>query len=382
LNAVQCRFEDRIGGHALALTRLHSRIEAHDAAGLDAALAAIAAARAAGHWVALMLHYEVGEWLADGPVRGADTSAPAGARFTALVFEEAARQAPWGPPAPDLPGSVTALVPRMGHADYLAAVDHIRGMIAAGDLYQVNYTLPLDVRVDGAPETLYRRLAHRHPSAHAAFIQDGERSVLSFSPELFLSRSGDVLTARPMKGTAARGATPEADEAAAEALLASVKDRAENLMIVDLLRNDLARMAQTGAIGVPALFTLERYPTLFTLTSTVTARIEGELDLRDLLAAAFPCGSITGAPKLAAMQAIARLEMSARGLYCGSVGWLAPDGDFSLNVAIRTLVLDASGVGVYGVGGGIVHDSDPESEWRECLLKAKMLGTAVTEEEK
>lgn len=376
---VQCRFEDRLAGRALHMQGYRRRIEARQASELAPACAAIDQARRDGTWVALLLDYEVGEWLVPGlaPDDDDDAAASRAAPLTALVFDDAQATSPW--PAPDAAetASVSAASPRVGMTDYLAAVSRIRDMIGDGDLYQVNYTVPLDLTFEGDAQTLYRRLAHEHPSAHAAYIDDGKRRVLSFSPELFLARQGDCLFARPMKGTAPRGATPEADAALGGELLGSEKNRAENLMIVDLLRNDLSRLPCTTDIAVPDLFTLERYPTLQTLTSTVRASVQGELALLDLLSAAFPCGSITGAPKRAAMQAIRALEPYRRGLYCGSIGWLAPSGDFSLNVAIRTAVIEPGGQCVYGAGGGIVHDSDPLDEWHECLLKAQLLGATV-----
>lgn len=188
-----------------------------------------------------------------------------------------------------------------------------------------------------------------------------------------MARQGERLVTRPMKGTAPRHADPAEDARLGRELLASDKNRAENLMIVDLLRNDLGRLATPGSVKVDALFSLERYPTVWTMTSTVSAHAP-HAGLADVLRALFPCGSITGAPKIAAMRRIRQMEAAPRGLYCGSIGWLAPDGDFSLNVAIRTLVLDRAGHGVYGVGGGIVHDSDAAQEWQECHWKARILG--------
>jgi para-aminobenzoate synthetase component 1 len=260
----------------------------------------------------------------------------------------------------------------MTEVDYVRQIEAIRGLIGDGELYQVNYTQPLDLQFQGDAATLYRRIAARNPVAHGAFIQDGERTVLSFSPELFVRRDGPRLTTRPMKGTAPRDPDPAEDERLGQALLASEKNRAENLMIVDLLRNDLGRLAEPGSVRVDALFSLERYPTVWTMTSTVSA-LAPHASLEEVLCALFPCGSITGAPKVAAMRRIRQMETAPRGLYCGSIGWLAPDGDFSLNVAIRTLVLDHTGHGIYSVGGGIVHDSDPAEEWQECHWKARIL---------
>ncbi|OZI59357.1 aminodeoxychorismate synthase component I [Bordetella genomosp. 4] len=413
---MQCRFEDRLAGRALNLQRLRQRIEARRPEELSSALDAIEAARRAGHWVALLLDYELGEWLAPETVLPPPTGGAAARqvadgtpRLTGLVFERMTVETPWPaektvltPPSEntsharevtasasldsthtvDIPSRhalaahITSIRPRMARADYLRQIAAIRQLIAAGELYQVNYTQPLDVQVQGDPRALYRHLAALHPVAHGAYIEDGQRTVLSFSPELFVRREGTRLTVRPMKGTSPRHPDPAEDKRLGRELHASVKNRAENLMIVDLLRNDLGRLARPGSVQVPALFTLERYPTVWTMTSTVTAEVL-DATFSQILHALFPCGSITGAPKVAAMRRIRQMEIAPRGLYCGAIGWLAPDGDFSLNVAIRTLVLDQTGHGVYSVGGGIVHDSDPELEWQECQWKARLLQDAM-----
>ncbi|HTJ99740.1 MAG TPA: aminodeoxychorismate synthase component I [Bordetella sp.] len=406
-----CRFEDRLAGRALQLDGARDRIEARTPAELQPALDAIEAARRQGRWVALLLDFELGEWLlplpardeaarafdryvgaATAEVREPDLAELPRPRLRALVFDAAHHEAPWQA-GTATPGGIGAsggageiggiggvegisgignITPRLDQASYLAHIEAIRRGIGHGAFYQINYTMPLDMRVRGDRRALYTRIAQRNPVAHAAYIEDGGQTVLSFSPELFVRRRGDLLTTRPMKGTAPRDADPERDQALGQALLASEKNRAENLMIVDLLRNDLGRLAEPGSVHVDALFTLERYPTVWTMTSTVTARAP-HASLDDVLHALFPCGSVTGAPKIAALAHIRHAEIAPRGLYCGSIGWLAPDGDFSLNVAIRTLVVDAGGHGVYGVGGGIVHDSEPDAEWQECLWKARIL---------
>lgn len=376
---MDCRFEDRLAGRALRLDGFRARIEARSAAEVAPALAAIEAARREGRWIALLLDYELCEWLLPEATR----PAPAGPwtpprddgppRLTALVFDRKIDETPWEAPAADAPAaSISLPAPRMAETAYVRQIDAIRGLIQDGELYQVNFTQPLDVGFQGDAATLYRRIAARNPVAHGAYIQDGARTVLSFSPELFVRRDGPRLTTRPMKGTAPRHPDPAEDERLGQELLASDKNRAENLMIVDLLRNDLGRLADPGSVKVDALFSLERYPTVWTMTSTVSASAP-DATLSDVLHALFPCGSITGAPKVAAMRRIRQMEAAPRGLYCGSIGWLAPDGDFSLNVAIRTLVLDQHGHGVYSVGGGIVYDSDPAGEWQECHWKARIL---------
>jgi para-aminobenzoate synthetase component 1 len=368
-----CRFEDRAINRARVLSGLRGRIVASDAASLAPALARIAAAQAAGHWVALLLDYELGEWL-EPAVLGTQSASSGTPLLTALVFDDKVDTDTW-PGRPDADAEILSVTPRVAKADYVLAIEAIRRLIGDGEVYQINYTLPLDVRTRGTPEDLYARLASQQTASHAAFVDDqagGGRAVLSFSPELFIRRRGTRIESRPMKGTAPRSADPVEDRQLGEALLASEKNRAENIMIVDLIRNDLGRIATPGSVRVDKLLTLEQYPQVWTLTSTVSAEL-ADTSLAGILHALFPCGSITGAPKVAAMQHIRRLETSPRGLYCGALGWLAPDGDFDLSVTIRTLVLGTDGAGVYGVGGGIVYDSDPLDEWEECLWKARVL---------
>ena len=389
---MSCLFEDRLAGRSLRLLDPVARIAVHRRDELPAAWDAIEAARRAGHWVALLLDYELGEWLAPEAADPADAGArDALPRLTALVHAHAERGTCGGPASADgtrgaggdraqngptgADGRPWRPDPRPGvsRARHAQAIEAIRAGIARGDYYQINYTLPL--RLDWPPgldpAQAYAWLAERHPVAHAACVRDGERWVLSLSPELFVAREGARLRVRPMKGTAPRHADPAWDRQAAEALRRSAKNRAENLMIVDLLRNDLGRIAVPGSVRVPALFSLEAYPSVWTLTSTVEAEAP-DAPLAEVLRALFPCGSITGAPKIAAMRAIRALEARRRGIYCGSVGWLAPDGDFSLNVAIRTIEL-RQGEAEFGVGGGIVYDSRAADEWEECLWKARVL---------
>ncbi|MBN3787939.1 aminodeoxychorismate synthase component I [Burkholderia sp. Ac-20353] len=368
-----CRFEDAIRKRALVMHGFRHKIVARTPDELPASFDAIEKAQRDGHWVALMLSYSLGEWLEPALARGdSHPTQHDGPLLTALVFERAVDEAPWGPPLASESGRIVEAAPRIDFSEYQNKIAHVKQWIEAGEVYQVNFTLPVDVRMTGAPEGLYRELINRHPVSHAAYIDDGESYVLSFSPELFLSRSGNMLTSRPMKGTAPRHTDPAADLASAEALKASTKDRAENAMIVDLLRNDMGKIARVGSVNVDKLFDLERYPSIWTLTSTIKADV-GRTSFLDILRALFPCGSVVGAPKIAAMRYIRQLELDDRGLYCGSIGWLAPDGDFSLNVAIRTLVLDKDGSGVYGVGGGIVLDSEADLEWSECQWKSRIL---------
>lgn len=259
----------------------------------------------------------------------------------------------------------------IGEAEYAARVASILERIAAGDLYQANVTFQASVAVTGTPLALYRRLRTAAAAPFGALVNTGTAWLLSFSPELFFRLRQGAITTRPMKGTARRGDTEESDDAAALALAADPKNRAENLMIVDLLRNDLARVAEPGSVGVPALFTVERYPTLLQMTSTVTATTRR--DAVEVLRALFPCGSVTGAPKIAAMHAIADVEDTGRGVYTGSIGAIDDAGDAVFNVAIRTLVITRLGLARIGLGAGIVADSIAADEWLECLAKAEFL---------
>lgn len=371
-----CRFENRLSGQALELLDFSHRISASSAADLPAAFKQIEAAQRQGYWVALLLDYELGEWLEPGvgwPAAVPSASSPDldSPRLTALVYKRANRAPVWGSPAKAQTLSLTAS-PLTEKSRYLGHIENVRAAIGRGDLYQTNYTVRIKVETPTSSLDLYKAIAARHPVAHAAYIEDGPRTILSFSPELFFARSGTKLTVRPMKGTAPRHADPVLDTQSGQELVRSEKNRAENLMIVDLLRNDLGRIATPGSVKVEALFSLEGYPSVWALTSTITAQAPGK-SLEDLLRALFPCGSITGAPKIAAMQKIRELEDTRRGIYCGSVGWLSPDGDCSLNVAIRTIEMQDGSTGIFGVGGGIVYDSDPEQEWEECLWKARIL---------
>jgi len=270
-----------------------------------------------------------------------------------------ARHSPWRADTPE--------------AEYVDKVEAIRRAIGAGDVYQVNHTMRLHATLEGDARDYYEQLRSAQNSDYCAFLDLGAFQVLSASPELFFRWRDGLLTTRPMKGTAPRGRWAAEDEALAAALSASEKDRAENLMIVDLLRNDLARLSGPHGVQVPQRFAIERYPTLFQMTSTVTARTRPGLGLADVLRALFPCGSITGAPKYKAMEIIAALETAPRGVYCGAIGYAGP-GEVCFNVAIRTVTVDrASGAMVCGVGGGVTWPSVAQAEFAEAMNKAQFL---------
>ncbi len=266
----------------------------------------------------------------------------------------------------------------MSAANYREAIDQIKREIAAGNTYQVNYTFPLHAEFDGDGRNLFTQLAQNQAAGYAAYVANGRfangrYAIASASPELFFALDGENLYSKPMKGTAVRGRTLAEDDENAARLTASVKNRAENVMIVDMIRNDMGRVATVGTVQTPHLFEVERYPTVLQMTSTVTARTDAPI--ADIIAAMFPCASITGAPKKRTMELIKRLEPSPRGIYTGAIGFIAPNRQVQFNVAIRTVLLDRQEKrAIYGVGGGIVWDSTADDEYEECKVKAKVLG--------
>ena len=259
---------------------------------------------------------------------------------------------------------------------YTRAFGQVQDYIAAGDVYQINLTLKYRFAFPGDPVALYAALRRKQRVEYGAFIGASDFNVLSFSPELFFRREGKHVTSRPMKGTAPRGRTPREDARLKTWLTVDEKQRAENLMIVDLLRNDLGRIAKIGSVEVTDLFTVETYRTVHQMTSGITAELRVDMGLKDMLKALFPCGSVTGAPKVRAMEIIRELEALPRGVYTGAIGHIAPNGDAQFNVAIRTLFIDAGGAGEMGIGSGIVSDSKAVAEFEECLLKAQFLTKA------
>jgi para-aminobenzoate synthetase / 4-amino-4-deoxychorismate lyase len=262
--------------------------------------------------------------------------------------------------------------PSVDKAAYGRAITRIRELIANGDTYQVNYTLRLRAPAEEDPFALFLRMVHANDPAHAAYLDCGRFVVCSASPELFFSLDQGLLTSRPMKGTAGRGLWPAQDAAKAGELEKSLKNRAENVMIVDMVRNDMGRIAQVGSVQATRLFELERYPTVWQLTSTVSARCDAPLG--EIFRALFPPASITGAPKARASEIIAELETTPRGVYTGCIGYIAPGRRMKFNVAIRTATLYRETHSVeYGVGGGIVWDSTTQAEYQECLLKARIV---------
>jgi len=356
----------RPGGRATLYTGLRDLVETRNPAEVKACLERLRGKKAAG-----FLAYEAGHALE--PKLAPLARAPAPDAPPLLWFGSFA-ESRWGDAAEVLPDPAGAWAgaarPLISRAEYEAALAAVKAHIIDGDIYQANLTFAADVPIAGHPLALYAALRERAGAGHGAVVFTGTHWLLSLSPELFFTLEDGRVTARPMKGTAPADADPEA-------FRTDPKQRAENLMIVDLLRNDLSRVARTGSVRVPALFEVEHYPTLLQLTSTVTAELEEGADAIDLLGAIYPCGSITGAPKIRAMQIIDALEASPRGAYCGAIGALAPDGSASFNVAIRTLTLTGgAGMARLGLGSGIVADSEAGAEWGECLAKGRFVETA------
>jgi para-aminobenzoate synthetase / 4-amino-4-deoxychorismate lyase len=339
-------------------------------ADVPAVLQAADAARRAGAWVAGLLTYEAGVALTGLPV-SRSASGP-------LVWL-AAYDAPEGPPPlPEAAFIPEMLQPGWCAAQYTERHERVHALIREGDVYQVNLTFPMEGPFSAPGSRLYAGLRARQPVPFGALLSLEGRQVVSLSPELFFridppdAAGGRRLTTRPMKGTAPRGRAPAEDAALRGALVADPKNRAENLMIVDLLRNDLSVVCEPGSVRVPVLFETEQHPTLTQMTSTVTGTLRPDVGLAGVFAALFPSGSITGAPKRRAMQRIGELEDAPRGAYCGALGYAAPDGTAVFSVAIRTVTL-AGGQAVLGVGSGVTYDSVAADEYRECLLKARFL---------
>lgn len=364
---------------------------AHDLADVRPLLRAVEAAAARGLHAAGFVTYDAGPAFEPALVTGSRQTLPlawfglyqpsraprAGSPSDESLSFQAGLKTRLYDPATTTPQ--LAWQPAIPRDAYDAAVAAIRRGIGDGDVYQVNYTFPLHAPFDAgepAARALYERIAADAHGRYGAYLDIGTHRLLSFSPELFFERRGAHLTCRPMKGTASRGRWPQEDGARAETLRESVKDRAENVMIVDLVRNDLGRLAVPGSVRVPDLCTLERYPTVWQMTSTIEADVPEDTTLDSIFAALFPCGSVTGAPKISAMQTIARLEPTPRGLYCGAIGMVSPARTV-FNVAIRTMTIDVrAATAAYHVGGGVTWDSTAGDEYAEALAKAALLTPA------
>ncbi|MET3183306.1 UNVERIFIED_ORG: para-aminobenzoate synthetase/4-amino-4-deoxychorismate lyase [Variovorax guangxiensis] len=344
---------------------------ARTAAEVRPVLDAVEALAREGRWCVGYLRYEAAEAF-DRAFAVHAVHAEDGPLAWFGVHDEAL---PW----PEAPGDDAApsidWQPGISRADFDRRMQAIHRAISDGELYQLNYTAALHARFDGDAQALFMALRQAQPDGYTAFIDTGEEQVLSVSPELFFDWQGDRILTRPMKGTAPRGATPAEDEALAQRLRTVPKERAENVMIVDLIRNDLSRVARPFSVRVPRLFHTEALPTVWQMTSDVEALMREGTTLADVFGALFPCGSITGAPKVSAMRMIRELEHEARGVYCGAVGVVRPGGHATFNVPIRTVTL-RDGQARCGIGSGITADARADAEWEEWHHKRAFLDRA------
>ncbi len=354
-------------GQPVRFARAQGTVIVRDAAGVIPALHELDAARAAGLWVAGHMAYEAGYVLEPrlAPLMPADRDGPLmsfGLYAAPEAYDEGTATA-----------RLSAPEPMITRAAYGAAFARVKDWIAAGDCYQVNLTFPMLARVTGPALGLYAALRARGVVPHGGFVDLGEGpAIVSRSPELFFDVDGTgTIRSRPMKGTAPRDADLARDLALSVELAHSPKARAENLMIVDLLRNDIGRIAAIGTVRVPELFAVEAFSTVHQMSSTITGRLAAAPGMASLMGALFPCGSITGAPKIRAMQIIRAVEPHPRGAYCGALGWMAPNGRAAFSVAIRTVSVWPDGRARFGVGGGVVADSTEDGEWEEALWKAR-----------
>jgi para-aminobenzoate synthetase/4-amino-4-deoxychorismate lyase len=377
---IEARFDDLTGAEpSFRLVGPAGVLEARRPDEVPGVLAAAEQAAARSLWVAGFVAYDAAPGLDPSlPVHPRADDAFADLPHAWFAMFEGREETILPEPPADAPAPIGAWAPTMSRAHYDAAIGRIHQYIADGDTYQVNFTLALRAQVDGDPRGLYRDLAYAQRGAYAAYVDTGRYRVLSASPELFFRIDGDRIVSKPMKGTAPRGRWLAEDEAIRAGLAGSVKDRAENAMIVDLLRNDIGRVARSGSVRWSDVFAVERYATVWQLTSTIEARLLADATVTDVFRALFPCGSVTGAPKVSTMGIIAELERAARGVYCGTVGYLAAAGAEDprarFNVAIRTVVHDAdTGAATYGVGGGITWDSQAAAEYDETVAKAQVL---------
>ena len=348
-------------------------VQAHEVADVDAAFVKLESYHAQGYYLAGYLSYDLGFVLEPKLTRlMPETRSEPLLQFG--VFKSVSPHTPieclYTSQTPHL-----NLRPQWSEADYTKRFAQVMDYIKAGDVYQINLTFPMTGETRETAKTLYAAFRHRQKGRYGGIISLGSGpDIISLSPELFFRKDSLDMTMRPMKGTRPRADTLDADNLIREDMRNEAKSQAENLMIVDLLRNDLSRISETGSVKVPELFALETYPTLHQMTSRVTSRLRPETDFADIFKSLFPCGSVTGAPKIRAMEIIDELEETPRGAYCGGLGYIDPDGGACFNVGIRTLSLE-SGTLRYNVGSGVVLDSQPSDEYDECLLKADVLKT-------
>ncbi|KAB1087919.1 aminodeoxychorismate synthase component I [Neorhizobium galegae] len=372
-------FRDDPAGRSLVFDRPKEIVTARTAAEVLPALRRLEDARLAGQWLAGYVSYETG-YVFEEKLRPLIVDNRRTPLIAMGIFDQpAGNEHPLaGPPATIVDdgssqGSfLSELRAGWDFATYRERFDRLHQHLRNGDCYQANLTMPVAARWHGDPLSAFWSLVARQPVRYGAFVDLGGPVILSRSPELFFSVDADrFIETHPMKGTAPRGATVEEDEAIIAEMLADEKTLAENRMIVDLLRNDISVISEVGTLSVPRLFDIETYPTVHQMVSHVRAKLLPEIGFPGILAALFPCGSITGAPKMWAMRILADLEREPRDVYCGAIGWCDPAGPMRFSVAIRTITLFNDEKAVFNVGGGIVFDSKAEAEYDECLLKAR-----------
>ncbi|WP_180884604.1 aminodeoxychorismate synthase component I [Ruegeria sp. THAF57] len=363
---LRIRFDQGPAGQGTTFDQPTDVIRADTADEVPQALAALDRARMGGAWLAGYASYELGYALEP---RLADRI-PEGRRLPLLCF--GVYDTPRSTDLPANRGGMTGFEPRWDEARYTRAFQQVHDAIGAGDVYQANLTFPIDLTVEGDSAGVYAALTEGQSVGHGALVQqDGLPDLLSRSPEMFFRTDADrMIETRPMKGTQPRSEDLAEDARRRDFLSRDDKNRAENLMIVDLLRNDISRVAMPGSVKVPELFKVETYATVHQMISLVQAQLHLGAELSDILMALFPCGSITGAPKIRAMEILSDLEPWPRDIYCGAIGWAAPDGRSEFNVAIRTLMVEG-GKATLNVGGGVVWDSTAPSEYEEALWKAR-----------
>ena len=348
-------------------------VTVRERADFEPAFARLQTAHEAGRWIAGFMSYEAGHLFEEKLAPFAIDNRPT-PLMSFGIFEGPAENHPLAEPRQRVENEPFLTEPRAAwdFPAYRTRFDRLHRHLRQGDCYQANLTMPIRARWSGDPLAAFWSLIERQPVRYGAFVSLDGPLILSRSPELFFDIDGDGwIETHPMKGTAPRGRDAAEDADIAAAMRADPKTQAENRMIVDLLRNDISRITEVGTLDVPKLFAVETYPTVHQMVSHVRAKLVPGTTIRDIFAALFPCGSVTGAPKMRAMEILHDLEETPRDAYCGAIGVIAPDGTMRFNVAIRTISLFDDGEAVFNVGGGIVFDSQAESEYEECLLKAR-----------
>ncbi len=370
-------FRDDLTGNETLFIEPREIISADTSEAFDRALVQAEDARREGKWLAGYFSYEAG-YLFEPKLRPLLPKARRTPLVCLGVFDGPSDRSPEPKVAQPTNGPIFDARAAWSFTDYEHRFKRLHNHLRAGDCYQGNLTFPVHAHWTGRPRAAFDALTARQPVKYGALVDLGDPVILSRSPELFfeIDRSGWIET-HPMKGTAPRGTDPVEDQRLKNALRNDPKNQAENRMIVDLLRNDISLISEVGTLDVPELFRIETYPTLHQMVSRVRAKLLPDLSIRDVFAALFPCGSITGAPKIRAMEILHELEATPRDAYCGAIGWIAPGGPMRFSVAIRTISLFPDGKAIYNVGGGVVFDSTAQGEYQECLLKARFAtGTA------